>query len=632
MIGKRGLFCIAWFVVFSASAGVQVESSVYPKQVHPQDEFTFTLRIDYDSEGEGGRIRSPRLPSLEHFYLTGQRESHSVSINNGNAKRQKKYHYTLRPKVEGRFTINPVEVVVGGKLYRTLPVEVEVSSRFKRHKKKFSQNPGNFSSPFGFPNIFQQFFGLDQGMDSGGLNSTLKKKDILFGLEVSKRKIYLGELIVARWIVYQREGLMGTIVSALMDRPEMDGFWVEPLVQPSGKLVDLGKSQVIGGVNYRKYLLDGYAISPLRTGELKIGKVKAELQLAGGGGGGLSFFQSGFQTLQKLSKEVRLVVSNLPKKGRKPFWTGAIGDWSLSAQVNKKVLSVNDSFIYRIIFKGVGQTRLIQLPSLDFGSSLELYDQVESQKFSLTNSQKKYELVIIPRQVGEIVIPKFELQTFDPDLGIYKTHTLPAFSLKAKKQLFSSQNREENQDKDQRYFRSSGADSIKKEDGKEGLSPWLLEDLESKWWSASNRRIFWGIVFSILGLWFFWVFLWRSRELFIRKKKGLEKTLEEFQKRIDRVVINEDWKMAGAILLDLIYLCLSEQGVSGSGKVRNLDLLLQGLPPHLKKGYEAQIRETVTTLEQLSFAPHTPAHQLRNKSNVLQLKRQVFAILRKVSV
>ena len=236
----------------------------------------------------------------------------------------------------------------------------------------------------------------------------------------------MGELIRAEWVLYLPQGQKEAILNKSLGPVPLDGFLVEAIIDPSDKALLRGRKK-IEGKWYKKYLLAASFLVPLRQGNLKVGDVDISVQLASG-----NIFQFGNPVFEERVKGQVVQVVPLPP-GAGPSFTKAVGDFVLESGVNKKQVAINNSVIYKISFKGTGHPRFIRMPDLNFHSDLELYDKTEVQQFSPKGkAAKQYEWILIPRQWGKIKIPGFELQTFDPDLGIYKTHILPAFILEVK--------------------------------------------------------------------------------------------------------------------------------------------------------------------------------------------------------
>ena len=600
---------ITWFFLiflcvgpFSILADVNVEASVIPQNLPPGDVLDLVVTVQYESTAD---IQSPRLPNLSDFYLGGQQTSQNISIGNGVVSKEKKYHYSLRPKKEGVFTIGPVEVVVEGKLYKTEPLKVEVSSKFpsrprsKNIFKGFGKGLKGFFAPHFFDDLEEDNFPFD---------TTIEDKDLSLDLKTEKQRVYIGEMIVAEWSFSIPENKYGNINYESKKSADIEGFWSEPLVvfgnQPLPPRLERKE-----GSNYKKQVIQRFALFSVKTGVLTIGSLLVDFHVQS-----LSFFGSA-KVLTKKSQNKKIEVVPLPQSGKNESFTEAVGDFSISAKVNKTQVSSQDPIIYTITFIGRGHPRLIQLPALKFPNSLEVYDITESQKFSVEESKKTFELILIPKEPGKIVIPQFELSTFNPDLGVYTVHVLPTIELNVLG--VPAQNKEDGE----QYFKNENPVE----------NPVLISESNENpsFFSFDNRRKIWVVLYIFLFLCFAGT-LGKHKFFLQKKQKPIEALIGKAEEQVKKHLKRENWKELGMELNQLIYLVLSES--TGQNKaIKNLDILIQGLHPSLRVSYESQIRNLVSKLEKLSFAPEQLAKDLRTGKVATKISQQVFALVRKIS-
>ncbi len=619
---NKALFVIVWVLVTHGvvAKAIEVKAFVEPKSVHPQNSITLTVLVQQEASADV----EVQIPDFKDFEITGRSTSQSVSFTFGQTTREKRYHYTLQPRHEGRFTIGPIEVIVAGKVHTTKAVSVEVSSKVAPQAKRKSLSPF-FNMPRHFWN---PFLDPDSGSDRG---NSLEKRDILFRLELEKNldrhRWYIGELVVAHWVLYVRENRLNPISAVLSEPSEVSGFWVESLFQSTGALKSMRGTKRLQGVDYRRYLLASVALAPLHAGVLKIGSAQMTVQLVLGGGG----FFNRTRSIQKKSQELEVKVVSLPKVAQGSMFTGAVGDFSLSANVSRSAMSAGDSFIYKLVLKGQGHPRFINLPSLDFGSSLKMYDRTESQKFSLARSVKEYEMIIIPQKAGRLKVPSFELSTFDPQLGVYKVHIVPSFLLAVKKGILANKGRGRDELHTNKTHSQNELHSTRETHSDILLSPRTLDEGEAQLGAMVYHRyrgVFWFVAFSLLFFSFLW--LMGRRFLLMRGKTPWVYTMQDFQKSIDKASDAQDWQKAGALLLDLVYAFLSTI-VKRDKAIKNLDILLQDLPPRVRGKYELAIRELSAYLDRLSFAPVETGASLRNKKSVTQLKNRTYMLLKEIT-
>ena len=610
---------IFYFFSFSAFAKTQVRAFVDPSVVSPQDTLTLTVEVEHNLQ-EG--VRSPRLPKIGGFHVIRKAQSYNFQIMSGSMIGIKKYQYTLQPLKEGKFNIGSVEVIVGGKSYKTSPVEVEVSSKVK---------PRPTPSLFGkFKKFFDPSFFGEGEKDSfpffrGQQQQPIPEKDVFVKLEMEKDTVYLGEMILAEWFFYLPGDRSVNVRNEITKNAELNGFWVESVVSPTNSSATSPKVEKIGGKVYRKQLLTSSALFPVRAGILNIGALGVRSQFINP----FSVFGSS-RILLKESEVKQIKILPLPKEGRGNFFTEAVGDFNVSVDVNKKVISVQEPMIYKVTFKGIGHPRLIRLPDLNFSDSVEVYDITESQVFSVSESVKTFEVILIPKSSGELVIPSFELTSFDPQLGIYKTHVLPELKVKVVGVFVPGSS----EDKSKLYFKSDT--NIKKTDEAEDkkefinkikLTPLMKETREG--FFIESRKYFWFIGYSFLLI-FFLIALMKNI-LFLRKENSSFKIqLKAGLKRVDQAIKKKQWKESGIELNQLMYSFFAV--MSGQGKaVKNWDILLQNVNPSIRVKYEPRVRRLVSSLERLSFASIKEAKELRNERNVEKLKKDLVDLIQKIS-
>lgn len=611
---------IFYFFSFFAFAKEPVRAYVDHSVVSPQDTLTLTVEVEH---GLRKSVRSPRLPKLEAFHLIRASQSHSFQFINGNMSGVKKYKYTLRPLKEGKFRIGSVEVVVDGNPYQTSPIEVEVSSKVK---------PRPTPDPFGSLKKFFSPHLYDEEQDGGGSPffrskpRPIQEQEVFVKLEMEKNTLYLGEMVLAEWFLYLPANRSVDVRSEVTKNAKLDGFWVESIVTSADSSSVPPKLEEAKGVMYRKQIITSSALFPVRTGTLSIGSLEVKNLFLGP----FSILGSS-QRLLKKSKERKVKVLPLPKQGKGDSFTEAVGDFEVLSEVNKKVIAAQEPLLYKVIFKGRGHPRLIRLPDLSFGSAFEVYDITESQSFSFSESLKTFEVILIPKSSGELLIPSFELTTFDPQLGIYKTHILPEVKIKVAGVSAPGGSK----DKSELYFDSEGkTEKIKEGEDevelqKKGMSLVPLMKETSDHYLIEIRGYLWFFVYGFL-LVLFLISLMKIFLFFRRKDHSFKVKLKESVKRVDQAIKKKQWKQSGIELNQLMYSFFAD--ISGQGRVvKNWDILLQNINPSIRVKYETRIRKLASYLEQLSFASFEEAGKLRNQQSVETLKNNLIELIQEIS-
>jgi hypothetical protein len=110
-----------------------------------------------------------------------------------------------------------------------------------------------------------------------------------------------------------------------------------------------------------------------------------------------------------------------------PGYTGAVGNFSVSANLDKTTVKTNEPVNLKVVIKGNGNLKLIDLPSFRFPADLEVYDpkvkdQIEAGLNGISGS-KTFDYLIIPRFPGSFEIPSWSFTWFDPSAGEFRTFT-----------------------------------------------------------------------------------------------------------------------------------------------------------------------------------------------------------------
>lgn len=140
---------------------IQVSATVNAKRVGLDDNLQLTISIKGDTMG---RSKTPQLPKLDGFRVAGTPSSStSIQFINGQMSSVRAFIYTLRPRAEGHYVIDPVTVEYGGKEYRTESIDVEVVSGSVMPRAS-RRSPGGFADPF---DMISPFGGREESGGSG---------------------------------------------------------------------------------------------------------------------------------------------------------------------------------------------------------------------------------------------------------------------------------------------------------------------------------------------------------------------------------------------------------------------------------------------------------------------------------
>ncbi|HSM46951.1 MAG TPA: BatD family protein, partial [Draconibacterium sp.] len=126
MIRKLLIFC---FLV-SATVSVQAVQTRFTMSAPNAVEMGKQFRLSFTLNDKGSNLKLP--PGIENNFdiLMGPSTSQSTSITsiNGQTTQETTYGYTyiLRPKQEGTFELRPASIEVGGKIFESNTIKIQV--------------------------------------------------------------------------------------------------------------------------------------------------------------------------------------------------------------------------------------------------------------------------------------------------------------------------------------------------------------------------------------------------------------------------------------------------------------------------------------------------------------------------
>ncbi|MNJ96698.1 hypothetical protein D3C87_144280 [compost metagenome] len=653
---KIGSFLFSFFILFfavSASAAVTVQSSVDRNEMALGDTFTLVVTV---LSTESVDIQEPRIPEIDGFDLLNNWQSTAVAqkLVQGasgmqfETQRRKEFHYMLSPKVQGQLSVSSFEVVVDGKVYRTQPILVKVGAQGSAQtqpRQRTRPQPGMPQMPPGFGSfddmdqaeeeifnsllqqrqrLLQQGAGLPDQHGGGGSGMadpafrslpTNPNEAFFIQVEVDKTEVYEGEQVTVNWYVYTR-GQMETL-----DRlkfPSLRGFWKEIIEEvPSIQFSE----EIVNGIPYKKALLASHALFPIKPGTAVIDeyKIKSRIRLPTNGYGG--YFGKAYE-FTKSSKTVEIKVKPLPVEGRPSDFTGAVGQFEVSAGVEQPNIPVNQPVSMRVRFEGAGNAKLIDLPAINWPNGIEVYDTKSDSKFFKNGrSYKEFEVLLIPRQEGEVTIPALSFSGFDPQTRKYYTrHTEPT-------KLVVGANPNAPVGSSQRI--SGDATPAPVKTIREDVLPDVIQA-----WEPSSKAMVWahpGAWVALYGGIVIGLLIKMQREFgWGRRRRTLKELVNKRYKKVDTALASGNFRAVGAEMTNIFYVVLGEIAGSGGASLE-IDRLLELIPPSLRRAHGDEIKKSFEVFQTVSFAPEEMLGKLKDpgtmKDNYNQAKKILSSVI-----
>lgn len=619
-IGERwGYLFSALLIVFATATAVAEDAKVVATVDRNELGLGDTLQLTISIQSKGNvSADEPRVPQLQGFSLVNTSTSTSVSSKlmpgpqgmQFESIRRQDYIFLLSPQRAGNLQIPGFEVVVDGKVQVTKPILVKVSP----------EGSGAGRLPPGRPDddeldeaeqLFQQLLQRRGAVPPtrGQVIPRNPNETFFIHLDVDKKEVYEGEQITAEWSIYTR----GNILS--LDRtkfPDLKGFWKEIIEEvPALNFTQ----EVLNGIPYRRALLASHALFPIKPGIAIIDeyKVKANVQAPS------AFGQFGFghaYTFTRASPRLEIKVKPLPTAGKPKDFTGAVGKFDVAGKVEGNQFPVNQPFSYKIRFEGTGNAKLIELPPLELPPGFEVFDTKSDSKFFKNGrSFKEFEVLIIPRQTGEIHIPPLSVSMFDPATARYYTKATDAQTV----QVVPAAEGEAKQDsrlKTAAATQSTVAAHVMPPVVTDAqVGSWSL--LSGRWWSVA---LFWLLALGALGF-------KTSREFsFGNRRSSLKHKLSRQLRKVDKVLNSGDWRKVGTELMNTCYQVLGSISDVGGAHLE-IGKLLDHLPPSVRREQESEIRKLIDGLQVLCFAPEELVGSLKEASQLKQLRDQTEKVL-----
>ena len=593
MIKIGNVFLLSFFLFLGNAFGaVKVQSFADRREMGLGDTIDVAVQVSSNESVEVGEPQIPNLPDFEimNSWTSSSTSSKLVQGPHGmefQSQKQMEFHYMLAPKRQGNLPIPPFEVNVDGKMMKTAPFSIRVSGPGSGANQVPKVQGMNDSDLDEAEKAFDQL--LDpRGRQAPKAQIVPKNPNESFFIHVDldKTEVFEGEQITANWYIFSRGNILA------LDRlkfPDLHGFWKEIIEEvPALNFTQ----EVLNGVAYRKALLASHALFPIKPGTAVVDeyKVKATIQLPTSPFGAFGFGQPYSYT--RSSDRISIKVKPLPTEGKPQDFSGAVGQFEVQASTEQKEVPLNQPFSLKLRFEGEGNAKLIELPPLAMPTGLESYDTKSDSKFFKNGrSFKEFEILLIPREPGEITIPGISVSLFDPKTAKYYTKKTNPIVIKVTGTKEAAAKAES--------VNTPGKSSATVTAAPEDL-PAILTTYEGPQKMAGIPWMIFGgtTLLSLVAL-----ALKARRELGRKEKKAsIKELLGHRMKRVNKSLKAGEWREASAQMTNMIYSVLG--AISGEGGAsQELKILLEKSPPSLRRELGADLEKTLDLFQFMSFAP-----------------------------
>jgi hypothetical protein len=359
-----------------------------------------SLELEIQVTGAKGPVDAPPVNvdglSIQYY---GPSQSSQIQIVNGRftSSSTLTHVYSVVPQRAGTFTIPAFTLSADGRTLRTLPVTLRVE-----------------------PNTNT---GAGGGQEAQGQLGFAE-------FQLPKKTVYLGETIPVTLRLYV-DARVGPRLEA-MPLLEGDGFTKTKLTEPR---------QELARKDGREYHVFAFrtAVTPSRTGTVTLGPSEivfnAQIrenrrgrsrslleQMLGDDPFNDPFFNpTRVQRVVTKAPAVDLEVKPLPAEGRPKSFSGAVGQFKMSAVGSPRQLKVGEVLTMKVTINGQGNFDRINAPPIVDPTDWQLYpakgEFQRDDEIGLSGT-KTFEMAVIPEKSTN-AMPTYEFAYFDPERGKY---------------------------------------------------------------------------------------------------------------------------------------------------------------------------------------------------------------------
>ncbi len=384
----------------AAASEVSFTAEVDRRQIGKDESVSLMFNVTSDGRVRVGQLAydAPDFEVVNEFNSNFVRSEYDGTTGQFLVRNTQKLTKVLRPLRAGTLQIRNIRLEAGGRDLSAPDISVYVASAGAA-----TPPPKNYGG---------------SGVGLRGAGKQVSGRNFMIRAEVNKDRIFKGEQLIVSYYLYTKVRFGNLQVDKW---PQLPDFLKEQIETPvmSSRLDH--ERVVLDGVPYDRMLLVRYAAYPLKEGKLRIDPIGTKFAYYPQGGMDdgedpfMQFFrQMAPQTSSALSETLTVEVTPLPSEGRPPSFTGAVGDFSVTATADRTEVHANEAVNLKVLVQGKGNVAAIGEPKAKWPDTVELYDSKGSAKSNRGVGEKLFEMVLIPRAEGKVSLPGLEFSFFDP--------------------------------------------------------------------------------------------------------------------------------------------------------------------------------------------------------------------------
>jgi hypothetical protein len=396
---RKTIFTAICFIGFGAAVAlageINISASVEQTAISLDDQLVLRVEVS----GDTANLPAPQIPDIPNFTVYSSGRSQNFSIVNGKVSSSTSFRYVLAPRAKGKFSLPPVTVQHDNRTYATQPIAVEVTEAGKAP-------PQAAAIPGAVP------------------SAAANNRQLFVTASVDKPTAYVNEQLSYTFRFYRKIQLLS---NPQYNPPDFSGFWTEDTPPKNYYTTVNGEKYVVAEV---KMLL-----FPTRPGRFTLGNATLQCSVEDFNPGD-DFFRSFFaggKTQVLRTDPISVNVLALPDAGKPADFSGAVGQFTMSASLDRKTVNANEPVTLSCTVKGTGSIKTIEEPKLPDWPDFRKYETVSSLDMSkdagTLQGAKTFKTVIVPLTPGRKTLAPLAFSFFDPSRKQYRTVTTAGFEL-----------------------------------------------------------------------------------------------------------------------------------------------------------------------------------------------------------
>ena len=385
MFRNKFIHIIVFLIGFSAFSQVNFTTKLSKNQLGLNER----VKVEFSVDKDGDNFIPP---TFENFRIVGgPSQSIRNSWINGKRSYSKTYSYFLSPIEKGSFEIGQASIEVDGEIYKTLPVQIIVTSAVDK--------PTNPNDP-----------------------NYIADKKIHLIAELSDNNPFLNEAVSVIYKLYVAPDT-GVDNWRELEAPRYANFWSNNIDIKSLNV----QNGTYKGEPYRYVVLRRTLLYPQKTGKLKIEPLTLDISVQVPSNRRDFFGNLISSSVNKTvsSGSSTIDVKPLPLNNKPLDFSGAVGNFNFEIKSDKKELLLDEAFQLSLIVSGKGNFNLFDDPKISLPVSLEVYEPEKISNVSVRSNGIKGKInnkyTVVPNNPGKYTIPQTKFSFFDPELEDYKT-------------------------------------------------------------------------------------------------------------------------------------------------------------------------------------------------------------------